>query len=98
MTRRSSKEWQSIIEQQAASGLSVVDFCKQQQLNNKYFYARKRSLLKRQQGKQPPSFIKVPKAPTLNTVMVLQVAEVRLSLPTTTEADWLAQLLKAVSA
>jgi hypothetical protein len=52
MARRSSQEWQSIIEQQAASDLSVVDFCKQQQLDYKYFHARKRSLLMRQQRKQ----------------------------------------------
>jgi len=27
MARRSSQEWQAIIEQQEASGLSVADFC-----------------------------------------------------------------------
>jgi hypothetical protein len=40
MTRRSSQEWQSIIEQQQASGLSVADFCKQQQFDFQYFQTR----------------------------------------------------------
>jgi hypothetical protein len=30
MARRSSQEWQTIIEQQEASNLTVVDFCEQQ--------------------------------------------------------------------
>ena len=40
MARRSSKEWQAIIEQHETSGLSVVDFCKAQQLVYKYFHAK----------------------------------------------------------
>jgi len=98
MARRSSQEWQSIIEQQAASDLSVVDFCKQQQLDYKYFHARKRSLLMRQQRKQVTPFIKIGKMPTVNSVMELHLGNARLSIPATTEADWLAQLLKAVAA
>jgi len=45
MERRSSQEWQTIIEQQEASGLSVADFCQQHQFDCKYFHARKRALL-----------------------------------------------------
>ncbi|MFT6987653.1 MAG: hypothetical protein ACJAT7_003511 [Psychromonas sp.] len=30
MARRSSKEWQTIIEQHEISGMSVAEFCKQQ--------------------------------------------------------------------
>lgn len=96
MARRSSHQWQSLIEQQEVSGLSVADFCKQQELDYKYFYARKRSLLKRRQAKQTKSFIKVGKVPSGNASMVLQVGEARLSIPT--ETDWLAQLLKAIAA
>ena len=38
MARRSSKEWQIIIEQQEASGMSVAEYCKQYELNNKMCY------------------------------------------------------------
>jgi hypothetical protein len=59
----------------------VVDFCKQQQLDFKYFYARKQSLLKRLQREQITPFIKVSTLPTSNSVMELQVGGARLSLP-----------------
>ena len=98
MARRSSQEWQSIIEQQEASGLSVADFCKQQQLDFKYFHARKWTLLKRLQREQIRPFIKVGTLPISNTVMELQVGGARLSLPLNCEPLWLAQLLKAVAA
>ena len=88
---------QTIIQQQEASGLSVVDFCKQHQLNSKYFYARRRSGLLKKKSNLPVPFIKVSKAPTDNTAMALQVGDIRLSLPANTEPEWLAQLLKALS-
>lgn len=99
MARRSSQEWEGIIEQQKTSGLSVVDFCKQQQLNSKYFYARQRNLLKRMQRKSESSFIKVGKPVVASGVMMsLQVGEAKLLLPTSTEPGWVANLLKALSA
>jgi putative transposase len=98
MGRRSSQEWQTIIEQQETSGLSVADFCQQQQFDYKYFQARKRALLKRQQRKPTTSFIKLSK-PIPNTALIsLQFGESTLSLPANTEPDWLAQLFKALSA
>lgn len=50
MVKRSSKEWQVIIEQQETSGMSVAEYCKQHALNDKYFHARRQSLLKRHRG------------------------------------------------
>ena len=98
MERRSSQEWQTIIEQQEASGLSVADFCQQHQFDCKYFHARKRSLLKRQQRKLTTSFVKVSKPVPNGVMMSLQCGEATLSLPANTEPDWLAQLFKALSA
>ena len=97
MARRSSKEWQVIIEQQEASGMSVAEYCKQHGLNNKYFHARRQSLLKRQQRKLAPSFIKVSKTDSDSSMMSLQMSGAKLSLPANTAPDWLAHLLKALS-
>lgn len=98
MARRSSQEWQTIIEQQEASGLPVVEFCKQRQVDSKYFHARKRSLLKRQQRKAASPFVKISKPVSNGTMMLLQLGDVTLSIPVNTEPNWLAQLLKALSA
>lgn len=96
MGRRTSQEWQAIIEQQQASGQSVVDFCQQQQLDSKYFYARRRALLKRQQRQLPTPFVKLSKSAP-NTAMLLQFGDTTLSLPANTKPDWVAQLLKGLS-
>jgi putative transposase len=98
MARRSSQEWQTIIKQQEASGLSVTDFCEQQQISKKHFYARLPALRKKNQSKQTVSFVKVSKTPWDNGMMSLQLGNATLSLPANTEPEWLAQLFKALSA
>ena len=98
MARRSSQEWQTIIEQQESSSLSVMDFCSQQQINRKYFYARRHALRQKKQCKQTASFVKVSKTPVGSATMHLQVNDARLTLPLNCEPLWLAELLKALSA
>lgn len=97
MTKRNTKEWQAIIQQHVTSGLSVVDFCEQHNINKKYFNDRRRYWLK-QQRKIVSPFIKVNKPGSNSAMMSLQLGEAKLSLPIDTEPDWLAQLLKALSA
>jgi hypothetical protein len=97
MTRRSFQEWQTIIEQQEASGLSIIEFCEQQQLNQKYFYAKRDTLRKKKPSKPTVSFVKVSQTPTVSAAILLQVNNARLTLPLNCEPLWLAQLLKAIS-
>jgi hypothetical protein len=97
MARRSSQEWQTIIEQQEASGLSVIAFCEQQQVDRKYFYARRHALRKQKQGKQTTSFVKVSKTPMDSATMLLHVSDARLTLPLSCDPLWLGQLLKAIT-
>jgi hypothetical protein len=91
MARRSYQEWQTLIEQQEASDLTVVDFCEQQQVSRRYFYARRHAL-----RKQTDPFVKVSKTPISGTTMSLQVRDARLTLPLDCEPLWLAQLLKDI--
>ena len=74
-----------------------MDFCNEQQLDYKYFHARKRTFLKLRQSKLALPFIKVSKTLPSNTGMSLQLGDAKLSLPINTDPDWLAQLLKALS-
>ena len=96
MARRSSKEWQTIIEQHEISGMSVAAFCKQHALVNKYFHARRQSLFKRQQRTLASPFIKVSKTNPSSAMISLQMGDAKLSLPVNTEPVWLAKLLKAL--
>jgi hypothetical protein len=41
---RSKKQWQAIIEEQQASGLSIIDYCQQHQLSTTSFYAVRKKL------------------------------------------------------
>ena len=41
---RSQEQWQTIIEDQQASGLTIIDYCQQQQLSTSSFYALKKKL------------------------------------------------------
>ena len=97
--RRSDAEWQQLIEQQQRSGLSVSTFCKQHGLSSKTFYKRRPAL-----GEATDSterFVKIqrpstPAAATATTA-VLQYHDSQLHLPAGVDAQWLAQLMQALS-
>ena len=100
--RRSNAEWQQLIEQQQRSGLSAHAFCQQHGLTSKTFYKRRQAL--RQQTAAMDSterFIRVqptstPVAVTATTA-VLRYHDSRLHLPADVDAQWLAQLMQALS-
>jgi len=46
MSRKTLADWKILVDKQTTSGLSVVQFCQQHNLNPKYFYSRK-SLIKK---------------------------------------------------
>ncbi len=46
MSRKTLDDWKILVEKQTASGLSVVQFCQQHNLNPKYFYSRKSLIYK----------------------------------------------------
>ncbi|WP_394202357.1 IS66 family insertion sequence element accessory protein TnpA, partial [Marinagarivorans algicola] len=46
MKRSPEAEWQALIKEQAQSGLTATEFCKQRGISGKYFSLRKQRLLK----------------------------------------------------
>ena len=44
MSRRTKAQWQDLIAQQSSSGLSAAEFCRNLNLNTKYFSLRKKRL------------------------------------------------------
>ena len=97
MTKRNTKEWHAIFQQHIDSGLSVVDFCLQHNINKKYFNDRKRYWLNREPDEPTSPFIQVNRPHSANAMMSLQIGEATLWLPANTEPVWLGQLLKALS-
>ena len=98
---RSRQEWQALIEEQAVSGLSGLEFCRQRGLYAKTFY-RQRKRLGYSQGQTRPSrprgFVQVrPQAsPPVNQSLVLHYRDSRLELSSGTNAQWVAELLRAL--
>ena len=78
MSTRTPKQWQTLIEQQVASGLSQARFCKEQGLCSKYFSLRKRQLT----GIGGEKFVRVhpskPLPPESLLDWQLQVGEVKV--------------------
>ena len=96
--QKSTEQWHQLIEQQAESELSVVEFCQQHGINNKTFYNQRAKV----RAEQTPSQFVAAKPSVQSSsaelgVMTLSIAQTKLTLPTTTDPIWLAQLIKALA-
>ena len=89
MSRRTKTEWRSLIEQQQASGLSAAAFCRQHQLNPKYFSSRKHALSLR-----TASFVKMaPNQSSSSEHTSIAIRVIELSVPWSQLDDALSRLL-----
>ena len=97
-----SKEarWRELLARQAASGLSVRAFCRQESIREPSFYFWRRSLRERD-TKQPPAAAFVPavvrELPVGEEAIVIKLgAGAVLHLPITISPTWVAQLVQAL--
>ena len=99
MVKRSESDLLSLFQQQADSGLSANAFCKEHKLCPKYFSLRKKQL---RQGdtaaSTSPLFVtaKVTSPTVGKSSMVLSYHGCQLTLPTSMNEVWIANLLKAL--
>ena len=102
MQRRTLDDWKKLVDKQIASGLSVPKFCQQHQLNPKYFYARKATLVKHQSQTGFMQAHVVTQHTTMvsehqNANFLLTTSAGELSLPSTTTAPFLIELLNGLA-
>jgi len=104
---RSQKQWQTIIEDQQTSGLTIIedqqtsgltiiDYCRQQQLSPSSFYAVKKKL-----GLTSGNFVRAKITQQVELIeaqetITLTIGKANVSLPSTTSATYLSQLLRAL--
>lgn len=99
---RSKAEWVEILQQYIHSGLSPIEYCQQKNLDYKYFLKRKRAYDDEQQVcSEHTPFVKVKRplkqiARTPGTLS-LQYHNCQLQITERTDAQWLAQLMQALS-
>jgi len=101
MIKRSKEEWQSLFQQQAESDLSINAFCKERGLCASYFSKRRKKLQQSAADTTPSSIFIPTKVSSPSSVgkgaMVLSYQGYDLTLPTSINEVWLANLLKALA-
>ena len=90
---RSHEQWRTIIEEQQASGLTIVEYCQQNELSTTSFYAVRKKL-----GLSSTNFVKVRVTQQCEMIceperISITVGKAKVSLPATTSASYLANLL-----
>jgi len=91
---RNKKQWQTIIQEQQASGLTIIDYCQQHQLSTTSFYGVRKKL-----GLSSSNFVRAKITQQVEVIeeqpsITLTVGKAHVSLPATTSATYLSQLLR----
>jgi len=91
---RSQAQWQTIIETQQTSGLTIADFCREHQLSTTTFYAVRKKL-----GLTSGNFVRARVTQQIELVaqqpsIELTVGQATVKLPGTTSASYLGQVLR----
>ena len=91
---RSQEQWRTIIEEQQASGLTIVDYCQKNELSTTSFYAIKKKL-----GFSSTNFVKAKVTQQVEMIceqgnISITVGKAKVNLPATTSASYLVNVLK----
>ena len=95
---RNETQWQTLIQNQQTSGLTISDYCQQHQLPSSSFYAIKKKL-----GLTSNSFVRAKVTQQIEFIeeqqqpITLSVGKANVSFPATTPATYLAQILRELS-
>lgn len=94
---RSQAQWQTIIKDYKSSSLTVIEYCQQQQLSTSSFYAVKKKL-----GLSSNNFVRAKITQQIEFVedkalITVTMGKVNISLPSTTSANYLSQLLRELA-
>ncbi len=94
---RNQTQWQTLIQNQQTSGLTISDYCQQHHLPMSSFYAFKKKL-----GLTSNSFVRAKVIQQIEFLedqpsITLTVGKANVSLPATTPATYLAQILCELS-
>jgi hypothetical protein len=96
MARRTQEQWRQLIEEQQASGLNATTFCRDRQINPKYFSFRKQQLKRVAQ----PGFIRATREPTQSRALTqpsLHYKGIELTLDNCS-VEWVAKLIQQLAA
>jgi hypothetical protein len=94
MKRRTQAQWQALIDEQAQSGLTAVEFCRRRGINDNYFSLRKNSLLR----VEPKSAgFAVARVTASLSMIEVKTGHAVIHIPASQPAVWLADFVKALA-
>jgi len=91
---RSQEQWQTIIEDQQTSGLTIIDYCQQQQLTTSSFYAVRKKLSLTSGNFVRAKITQQVEYVEQKTAITVTVGKANVSLPASTSVVYLSQLLR----
>ena len=99
--RREVQDWLNLFEQQKQSGLTAVEFCRQQQINVQTYYTRRRDIRRQRTSSK---FVQVKREVTkvesyteeMTGDLLLKLGDAQLSMPTNVNPHWVAVVMKAL--
>lgn len=99
MNRRSNEQWLALFERHEKSGLSQTAFCKEHDLNPKYFSLRRKQLQATDSQHESKAFVRVEpsKHQVSSHLIKLRGNYGELFLPESVSPEWLAILLKQLA-
>lgn len=100
MKRRTEQQWQSLLEQQRQSNVSIKVFCDQHNISQSSFYKGKKAQKTSSQVEIKSNFIKAkPQSPPRahNESIEMQHRDVVISVPSSIHPIWLADFVKAIA-
>jgi hypothetical protein len=100
MVKRTKEEWRGLFAEQASSGMTERVFCLDRGLCPKYFHLRKKQLGLASKAPRPSPFVRVQKAPPLESPRVpsavLRLGRCEWELRDVS-SDWLVSLIAALA-
>lgn len=95
MIKRSEDQWRALFEAHSRSGLSAAAFCRERNLSANYFSVRRRQLSGETVKRKDAPFVAARVLPS-PAVIEVQAGLVRLRLPGSVSAEWLAALIRGL--
>jgi len=98
--RRTSEQWQQLIQQQKQSGLTVAQFCRENHISESNFYLKLKKF--REANSSLSTFVTARPAPSFGqdepsgSTITLQHGQCRLQFSGDTSTEWLAALMKSL--
>lgn len=94
---RNQEQWQVIIEKQQASGLTVIDYCREHQLSTSSFYSVRKKLVS-----TSSNFVRAKVTQQVELIaqqqsIELSLGQVKLTFPSGTCPAYLGQVLRELT-